>query len=139
MKKRKISEKDAERELERGYKQAVIILNNEDKTERFLQRLEKKLRTIPLAGDALAAVPALVSLFRAFVKRQYRDIPIGSIVAITSALIYFLSPIDMIPDIIPGIGHVDDALVITACLKLVQSDVDEYLKWRKDKGLDLLS
>ncbi len=136
---KKFTKEDANRELERGYKDAVILLNDEDKMERFLQRLEKKLRVIPLAGDALASLPVLVSLFRAYAKKEYRDLPIGSIVAITSALVYFLSPIDVIPDIIPGIGHIDDALVITACLKLVQSDVDEYIVWRQNnrKEMDL--
>lgn len=49
---------------------------------------------------------------------------------IAGALLYFLSPIDFIPDSIPGIGYVDDAAVVLACLKLVQSDVDEYREWQ---------
>ena len=137
--KKRFTEREARKELERGKGKAIRILNDEDKAERFLQRLEKKLRSVPVAGNTLAAVPVLLSLFRSFVKREYRDIPIGSLVAITSALVYFLSPIDIIPDVLPGIGLVDDALVVTTCLKLVQSDVDEYLAWRKEHGKELLA
>ena len=43
--------------------------------------------------------------------------------------------LDFIPDTIPGAGYIDDALVVTACLKLIKSDVDEYQKYRKEKGL----
>ena len=98
------------------------MLKDEDKMERFLQRLEKKLRVIPLAGNTLSDVPVMASLLRSFVKKEYTDIPIGTITAVVSALVYFVSPIDLIPDLLPG-GYIDDAAVIGACLKLINSDV----------------
>lgn len=128
-------EQKAKEELEKGYESAEKLLNDPDAIERFLQRLEKKLRVVPLAGDTLASLPVLASLIRSFVKKEYTDIPIGSIIAIISALTYFLSPVDLIPDIVPGVGYVDDALVVAACLKLVESDVEEYIKWREEKGM----
>jgi len=67
-------------------------------------------------------------------KHWKMDIPTGPIIAITSALIYFVSPIDIIPDSVPLLGYIDDAAVITVCWKLVESDVEEYIKWRKDNG-----
>ena len=61
-------------------------------------------------------------------KEQF---PIGTIIAIVSALLYLVSPVDIIPDIIPVAGYVDDIAVITVCLSLVQSDIDEYQRWRE--------
>lgn len=34
-------------------------------------------------------------------------------------LLYVLSPLDLIPDFIPIIGYIDDAMVVAACLALV--------------------
>lgn len=130
-------EKKAQDELEKGYDEAEKILNDEDKMERFLQRLEKKMKVIPLAGDKLANIPIMVSLVRSYVKKEYRDIPIGSLIAIVSALIYFVSPIDIVPDSIPILGYFDDAAVVAACWKLVDTDVVEYVKWRKDNNKEL--
>ncbi len=130
-------EKRAELELAKGYDEATALLEDEDKVERFLQRLEKKLKGIPLAGNKLSYVPIMVSLVRNYVKKEYTDIPIGSIVAIVSALIYFVSPIDIVPDSIPIIGYFDDAAVVAACWKLVESDIDEYILWRKNNNLEL--
>lgn len=81
----------------------------------------------------------MISLIRRYVKKEYTEVPLGTIIAIISALIYVLSPIDFVPDAIPGAGYIDDALVITACLKLIGSDVDDYQKWRKanNKELDI--
>ena len=128
-------EQKAQEELKKGYEQAERLLNDQDKIERFLQRLEKKLKVIPIAGDRLANIPVMVSLIRSFTKKEYTDIPIGSIIAITSALIYFVSPIDIVPDSIPFLGYIDDAAVVAACWKLVESDVKEYVKWREDNGV----
>lgn len=130
------NKKKAKDTLEEGYEEAQEMLKDEDKMERFLQRLEKKLSVIPLAGNTLSDVPVMASLLRSFVKKEYTDIPIGTIIAILSALIYFVSPIDLIPDLLPG-GKIDDAAVIGACLKLINSDVEDYIKWRKinDKAI----
>ena len=127
-------EEKAKIELENGYNYAENILKDTDKTEKLLQRLEQKLKLIPAAGSTLAMIPILISLVRSYIRKEYKDVPIGTIVAIISALIYCLSPVDAIPDIIPGFGYVDDAAVVAACLKLVKSDVDEYQKWREENN-----
>lgn len=130
-------EQKAQEELKKRYSKAERLLKDKDKFERFLQRLEKKLKVIPLAGDKLAGVPIMASLVRSYAKKEYVDMPIGSIIAIISALIYFVSPIDIIPDVIPGIGLLDDAAVILACWKLVETDIEEYIKWREDNNKTL--
>ena len=63
-----------------------------------------------------------------YVKKEYTDIPTGTIIAILSALIYFVSPIDFILDSIPGIGYLDDVAVVAVCWNLVSSDIEEYTK-----------
>lgn len=118
-------------ELEAGKEEAKMLLENPDKTERMLQRLEKKLKKIPIVGDSLSCVPTLISLVRSYINKEYDDIPIGSILAIVSALTYILSPIDLVPDFFPVVGYLDDAAVVAACWKLVKSDVEEYVKWRE--------
>ncbi len=132
--KENISEQEALKELRRGYSEAEELLKDVDKLERFLQRLEKKLKTIPIAGNKLAVLPTMISLVRNYMKKEYTDIPIGTVIAIISALIYFVSPIDIVPDSIPVIGYFDDAAVVGACWKLVESDIDEYERWREENG-----
>ena len=134
---KKMSESRAKMELEKGYQKAEELLNEPEKLEKFLQKLERKLKVIPKVGNTLAIVPVMISLIRRYVKKEYTEVPLGTIIAVISALIYILSPIDFVPDAIPGAGYIDDALVITACLKLIGSDVDDYQKWRKENNKDL--
>lgn len=128
----KFNEETSMYELEKNYKKAKKLLSNEDNVERFLIRLENKFKVIPFAGNMLSNIPLLISLIRKYVKKEYTDIPLGTVIAVLSALIYFVSPIDIFPDGIPFIGLFDDAAVMSVCWKLVKNDIDEYIKWRED-------
>lgn len=125
-----VGEKEARAQLEAGYPKAEKVLNDPDELEKTLRRLEEKLKTVPVAGGPLSNVPVMISLVRSYISQDYPNIPIGTIVAVVSALLYFLSPIDLIPDFTPLVGYVDDTGVVAACLALAQSDIDEYKAWR---------
>lgn len=130
-----MSKIQADKELKKGYKKAEKLIKDKNKTEEFLQRLEKKLNEIPKVGKTLSMIPILISLVRSYIKKEYENVPLGTIIAILSALLYVFFVLDFIPDTIPGAGYIDDALVISACIKLIRSDVEEYQKYRKEKGL----
>ena len=51
-------------------------------------------------------------------------------IGIIAALIYFFSPVDLIPDCIPGIGLLDDAAVIGIAIKAVDNDLQAYREWK---------
>lgn len=125
---------DAGAIIESGYQQASSIIEDRDQVEHLLQRLEAKLKAIPVAGGELSKVPVLASLLKSFIQREYTEVPLGTILAIVSAFIYFVSPIDIVPDVIPGVGLADDAAVVAACWALACTDVEEYRNWRIANG-----
>ena len=124
---------EAKEELEKGFDKAEEILENQDKMEEFLRKLEAKLSEIPVAGKQLSMVPVLVSLLKSYIKKEYQDIPVKSIIAVISALLYWILPADVIPDMIPGIGYIDDASVVAFCLKMIGDDLKDYQTWRDQK------
>ncbi|MBO5535981.1 MAG: DUF1232 domain-containing protein, partial [Clostridia bacterium] len=81
-------------------------------------------------GGMLAYIPTFVSMLRSYIRQEYTALPIGTAVSVLSALIYVLLPFDLIPDFIPGLGLLDDALVLTTVMAGVKADVDAYLRWR---------
>ncbi len=52
------------------------------------------------------------------------------IASVGGSLLYVLYPIDLIPDFIPFVGYLDDALVFAACLKFVIQDLEKYRQWK---------
>jgi uncharacterized membrane protein YkvA (DUF1232 family) len=45
---------------------------------------------------------------------------------IIGGLLYFISPIDFLPDFIPVLGYIDDAVVISFVIKAIVAEVDRY-------------
>ena len=72
-------------------------------------------------------------LVKMTVRREYSDVPWKSIVLITAGFIYFVSPADAIPDIIPMLGFSDDAAILTAIFAAVSSDLDSFIEWEKSR------
>ena len=98
----------------------------------------KKTKNYEKNRDPLAEVwsymTALFRLLRAYIRKDYRDIPWGPIVLVIVAIIYFVSPIDLISDILPGIGLIDDAAIIAFVVAQIKADLDNFLAWEVEKS-----
>jgi uncharacterized membrane protein YkvA (DUF1232 family) len=55
--------------------------------------------------------------------------PADSILSIVAAVIYFVSPFDLIPDSIPVLGLIDDAAVITCVARTNLNLISNFRKW----------
>lgn len=89
--------------------------------------------------DALTAVlddvRAALRLLIAWVQRSYRAVSGASIVLLVAALIYFVTPVDIIPDTLGAIGFVDDIAVIETAVEAMRSELDRFRKWEETKAL----
>lgn len=72
----------------------------------------------------------LQELCVAWWRGSYRAINPQALVAIVAGLIYFVSPLDAIPDFIPGLGLVDDLAVLAWVMKTWGSELDAFRAWR---------
>jgi uncharacterized membrane protein YkvA (DUF1232 family) len=72
-----------------------------------------------------------VSLLRDYRNGSYREVPVHTLVALLLSLLYVFNPLDFLPDVLPIIGLVDDALVMTFCLSFVEKDIRSYGEWKR--------
>jgi uncharacterized membrane protein YkvA (DUF1232 family) len=73
----------------------------------------------------------LTALVRDWRAGKYRQALYGTIAAVVFGLIYVLNPFDLVPDILPFVGALDDATVIGALLMLVERDLKKYRSWKE--------
>lgn len=76
----------------------------------------------------------LFNLLRDYASGNYREVPFNVVAAIGGALLYVLSPLDLIPDFIPIVGYLDDAAVIAFCLNLIEKDLITYKVWKAERA-----
>lgn len=111
---------------------AEKIIEDKEKTQETLNKAMNKAEK--LRGPLEKVWHNLVLMFQVlgdWCTGKYTKIPVGSILAIVAALLYFISPIDVIPDFIPGIGYIDDVFVIGIVVAQITIDLEKYDKWRK--------
>ncbi len=129
-----ITEKQALSELEGRYSRAEEILKDINLTLDLVANAEKQAEEIIEKGKKIGdKIKTFINLVKDYAKKEYTQIPYKSIVAIVAAIIYFVNPGDIIPDVIPGFGHIDDFTVITLCYKIIDLDIKAYKEWKDIK------
>ncbi len=58
------------------------------------------------------------------------QIPYQTVTLLTTALLYYLAPMDVIPDFIPRAGTADDALVLDVAWRLAAPGIQRYVDWK---------
>jgi uncharacterized membrane protein YkvA (DUF1232 family) len=75
----------------------------------------------------------LTALVKDWRTGKYRQALYGTIAAVVFGLIYVINPLDIVPDVLPILGAVDDATVIGALLLLVERDLQKYRSWKEQQ------
>jgi uncharacterized membrane protein YkvA (DUF1232 family) len=128
-----ISDKEAEKELGKRQKRitekdiATVVSKEETLKEKFSNQKRLKVH--------FRDFKVLFSMLRDYTTRRYTEVPWYIISSIAAALLYVISPIDLIPDFIPFIGYLDDATVLAICLKLVHKEIILYKTWKEETTL----
>lgn len=135
MNKRKFTDEEITKSLESNKGKANQYLNDIDAFEKFVQELEESLEKFPAIGQYASDIMCLVSLARRYIKKEYTDISVGNVMLIICALIYVVSPLDLVPDTIPVVGVIDDIAVIKWVLGRIHDETEKYKKWRIDNHI----
>ncbi|MFF2446077.1 YkvA family protein [Neobacillus sp. NPDC058068] len=121
-----------EKEQRKYDDEAMDYLGNQQKTQQLLNKAGKKAqRKKGNLGEAWNKLQLFIDLVKAYSKGEYRNVSTKTIITVTCALLYFVSPLDLIPDFIVGIGFIDDAAVIGYALKKISSELDAFSDWKK--------
>ena len=67
-------------------------------------------------------------LIKAYIQGSYRKLPAIALAKIAAVLIYFISPFDFIPDVLPIIGFTDDLALVLWVGKSIKNELDEFEK-----------
>ena len=105
--------------------------------QNFLQKVAawlERIRQTPVIGNLVDDLITMTELVSDCLKGIYENLPRGTVIAILAALFYAFSPVDLILDIIPFAGFLDDAAVIGLILELgLARDLMQYRDWKRQR------
>ena len=96
--------------------------------------MPKSIVRLGLLARLLRNLRLLFPLIKDFLKGTYRDVSIKSFLIFAVTLAYIISPIDLIPDYIIGLGQIDDAAILGFGLYLLEKDLIKYKQWKDNHG-----
>ncbi|WP_455675099.1 YkvA family protein [Pradoshia sp.] len=130
--------KESKISLGKYLKKARSYLGNTEKSNELLDNADKKsAKNRRSLDDVWEPLQLLFGMFRSYAKKEYTEIPTRSILAIIAAILYFVTPIDVIPDFILGLGFADDAAVIAFTVKQIQDDLEKYKLWSEKQTITI--
>lgn len=130
-----------EKDYEEGYKKflskAKKYIDNPRETNHLLKKTEKKAKANKASfTGAWKKFQLLIDLVKSWSSGEYRAISKKSILFIIASILYFISPLDIIPDFLIGLGMVDDAAVIAFAIKQLSNELEKYKSWKQNQPIE---
>jgi uncharacterized membrane protein YkvA (DUF1232 family) len=114
-------------------KKAQEIAGEESKLRKLLKNVAEKLDRLahhPKVQAVIEPIKIFKRMIQAHMNGSHK-VSAKSLILMVLGLVYFLSPIDVIPDFLPGLGFTDDLSVILAVYHAVKHEVEDFLAWEK--------
>lgn len=83
----------------------------------------------PSFGARMVAVPRMV---RSVLRGEYRELPVQRLLLLGLGLVYVVSPVDLVPEmLVPLLGVGDDAAVIALVAAALSRETESFLHWER--------
>mgnify|MGYP001245301356 FL=1 len=119
-----------------GFARFLALAGKVVRSPAGLQRVAKQAaqKMIKRGGASLAAAQeqlrTLIDLVTAYAQGDYREISMATLVSVVAALLYFIAPLDAVPDFLFGWGLLDDAAVISYVSGQLRKELEAFKKWQ---------
>lgn len=121
----------------KAFLEAEQTVQDRKRTQTLLERVLasfKLYRRVWLLHYVMRRIGRIAALVKAWVKGDYRNVSTKTIVTAIAALIYFINPLDFIPDWIPLIGLLDEAMILAWITKSIGRELDEFEQWKQSQS-----
>jgi uncharacterized membrane protein YkvA (DUF1232 family) len=115
---------------------AEHIAGEDGKLKKLLKNVGERLNAVSHNPKVQAALEPIL-VFKRMVQSHRNGtfkVSAKTLGLIVLGLVYFVMPMDIIPDFLPIIGFADDLSVLIAIFNSVKHEVDAFLEWEKTKG-----
>jgi len=123
-------------DFKKATREASELLENSqglnEKLEAAIRKADKyKSRLLKIWDD----LQWLFRFVKAYTVGEYRKVPWKVIMLAVAAILYFLNPMDIVPDFLSGLGFIDDATVIALVMNAISEHLDDFKQyWAQQKS-----
>jgi uncharacterized membrane protein YkvA (DUF1232 family) len=121
--------------LEAAFAKAVwnakSYVNDRQRLRGLFEEASKQAISLPKDSfkETWPYLQTMLRLIRAYYRADYSDVSESTLVVIIAAIIYLVSPLDVIPDAIPALGYLDDVTVLALAIQRTRQELDDFMLW----------
>jgi uncharacterized membrane protein YkvA (DUF1232 family) len=115
----------------RALREAKLRMAGSGGLRSIFEQAAKKASSVPRHRwkENWPYLQTMLRLVRAYERDEYKQVSTDALMWIVAALNYLVNPVDLIPDMTPLIGLVDDAIVIEFVADKTRQTLDDFMIW----------
>jgi uncharacterized membrane protein YkvA (DUF1232 family) len=117
------------------WEKAQEIAGEDGKLQKLLIQVRDRLDKVahnPKVQEAIEPIMVFKRMIQAHRNGQFK-VSNKTLGLIVLGLVYFITPLDIIPDFLPLIGFADDLSVLIAIYNSVKHELDSFKAWEKNR------
>ncbi|MAJ51337.1 MAG: hypothetical protein CMB82_06970 [Flammeovirgaceae bacterium] len=115
------------------FRKANRILKQQSQVNELLRKAAQKLQKLKGSNKQINELIEYVQLFLKMIKKsfigEYNSFSNKTLLSLVFGLLYFVTPMDLVPDFIPLLGFSDDLSIIYFIVKNFKSDIEAFKIW----------
>ncbi|XOV93865.1 MAG: YkvA family protein [Bacteroidota bacterium] len=119
--------------VRRIFEKSKKFINNNEKVKSLLNSAKEKMQVIKDDTEErnvfISKLRLVMRMIQSHINGTYSSFSTRSILLLIFSLVYFITPIDLIPDFIPALGFTDDISVLYFVLQSIAGDIENYQEW----------
>lgn len=115
-------------------RRAAYLMKNKTRIQEVTKEALGMITSKRKLGQVKGEVLLMIDLIHDAVFGKYKGWSKKNVVLALAALIYLISPIDLVPDFIIGLGFGDDLAIIAWAFAKLSLEFKRYVAWRRDQG-----
>jgi uncharacterized membrane protein YkvA (DUF1232 family) len=104
------------------------IARHAEEAGRFVERPPWWARRSP--GALRSKLRLLWMVLRDYANGSYRKVPWRAVAALAAAVVYVVTPFDLVPDFLVPLGFTDDLLAVAMTWGMVKRELRTYCEWK---------
>lgn len=123
--------------FDRAFESAASVAGKRSRLLRLVAQAFRKAGNISWTGTNAAAARsgmyAFVRLCKAYAVGDYRDVSLKTMLLVVAAVLYFVNPLDLMPDVIPLTGFADDFAILLWVYGNIRQEIEKFLEWERSR------
>ena len=115
------------------FRKAMRMINEQSQVKELIWQVSQKLQNINSRNKQINELMEHVQLFLRMIKRslagEYSAFSHKTLLSLVFGLLYFVTPMDVVPDFIPLLGFSDDLSIVYFIIKNFKSDIEAFKVW----------